>query len=49
MKSCSEDLRIRIVRVVEEGMPESGAARLFGVNLSSVERYARMADWGFVP
>jgi transposase len=47
MKPYSEDLRARIVRVVqEEGMSKSAAARLFGVSLSSVKRYARMADRG---
>ena len=37
---------MRIVRAVQEGMSKSGAARLFGVSLSSVKRYARMADRG---
>ena len=47
MKPYSEDLRVRIVRVIqEEGMSKSAAARLFGVSLSSVKRYARMADRG---
>jgi transposase len=48
MKPYSEDLRVRIVRAVqeEEGTSKSAAARLFGVSLSSVKRYARMADRG---
>src|ERR671912_192405 len=47
MKPYSEDLRVRIVRVVEEeGMSKSAAARLFGVSLSSVKRYARIAGRG---
>ena len=47
MKPYSEDLRTRIVKAVREGgMPKSGAARLFGVSLSSVKRYARIADRG---
>jgi transposase len=46
MKPYSEDLRMRIVKAVEEGMPKSGAARLFGVSLSSVKRYARIASRG---
>jgi transposase len=47
MKPYSEDLRARIVRAVqEEGISKSAPARLFGVSLSSVKRYARMADWG---
>jgi transposase-like protein len=45
MKPYSEDLRVRIVSAVqEESMSKSAAARLFGVSLSSVKRYARMAD-----
>ena len=45
MKPYSEDLRVRIVRAVQdEGISKSAAARLFGVSLSSVKRYARMAD-----
>jgi transposase len=47
MKPYSEDLRVRIVRVVQGGgMSKSAAARLFGVSLSSVKRYARMAHRG---
>ena len=46
MKPYSEDLRIRIVRAVQEGTSKSGAARLFGVSLSSVKRYARIASRG---
>ena len=47
MKPYSEDLRVRIVRAVEEeGMSKSAAARLFGVSLSSVKRYARIAGRG---
>ena len=47
MKPYSEDLRVRIVRAVqEESVSKSAAARLFGVSLSSVKRYARMADRG---
>ena len=47
MKPYSEDLRVRIVKAVQEdGSSKSAAARLFGVSLSSVKRYARMADRG---
>ncbi len=47
MKPYSEDLRVRIVRAIQgEGISKSAAARLFGVSLSSVKRYARMADQG---
>src|ERR687890_921795 len=47
MKPYSEDLRTRIVRAVQEGTSsKSGAARLFGISLSSVKRYARIATRG---
>ena len=46
MKPYSEDLRVRIVKGIREGMSQSGDARLFGVSLSSVKRYARIAGRG---
>jgi transposase len=47
MKPYSEDLRTRIVKAVEVGgMSKSAAARLFGVSLSSVKRYLRLAQRG---
>ena len=46
MKPYSKDLRTRIVKAIEEGISKSGAARLFGVSLSSVKRYARIAGQG---
>ena len=46
MKPYSEDLRVRIVRTVEEGMSKSAAAHLFGVSLSSVKQYMRIAGRG---
>src|SRR5215212_7704497 len=47
MKPYSEDLRVRIVRAVqEESISKFAAARLFGVSLSSVKRYASLADRG---
>ena len=48
MKPYSEHLRASIVRTVqeEEGMAKSVAARLFGVSLSSVKRYVRIAQRG---
>jgi transposase len=47
MKPYSVDLRKRIVKAVEVGsMSKSGAARLFGVSLSSVQRYVRIAKRG---
>lgn len=46
MKPYSEDLRVRIVRAVEDGMSKSATARLFGVSLSSVKRYMRIIQRG---
>jgi transposase len=46
MKPYSEDLRRRIVRAVRDGMSKSSAACLFGVSLSSVKRYFRIAKQG---
>ena len=43
MKPYSEDLRTRIVAAVEDGMPKTQAARLFGVSLSSIKRYCTLA------
>ena len=39
MNAYSEDLRKKIVEVVERGMPKSQAARVFGVGISTVKRY----------
>jgi transposase len=46
MKPYSEDLRLRIVKALQEGTSKSAAARLFGVSLSSVKRYTRVAERG---
>jgi hypothetical protein len=46
MKPYSEDLRMRIVKAVQEDMSKLAAAHLFDVSLSSVKRYARIASWG---
>jgi transposase len=46
MKPYSEDLRTRIIKAVEEGISKSAAARLFGVSLSSVKRYVKIANRG---
>ena len=46
MRPYSEDLRTRIVQALRSGMSKSAAARLFGVSLSSVKRYGRIADRG---
>src|SRR5919107_367849 len=43
MRPYSEDLRKKIVSAVERGMPKTQAARTFGVGLSSVKRYSRLA------
>ena len=46
MKPYSEDLRVKIVQAVRDGMSKSAAACLFGVSLSSVKRYVRIANRG---
>jgi transposase len=46
MKPYSEDLRIRVVKTLRGGMSKSAASRLFAVSLSSVKRYARIAERG---
>jgi transposase len=46
MKADSEDLRQKIVQAVELGMPTAQTARLFGISLSSVKRYAKLARQG---
>ena len=46
MKAYSEDLRKKIVRALLRGTGKSEAARLCGVSLSSVKRYARTAREG---
>lgn len=46
MKPYSEDLRRKLVRAVEGGTSKCAAARLFGVSLSSVKRYLRIAQRG---
>jgi transposase len=46
MKAYSEDLRRKIVKALDRGTNKTQAARLFGVSLSSVKRYAKMAREG---
>jgi transposase len=46
MNAYSEDLRKKIIEALRRGMGKSEAARTFGVSLSSVKRYAKMADEG---
>ena len=46
MKPYSEDLRRQLVRAVEGGTSKCAAARPFGVSLSSVKRYLRIAQRG---
>ena len=43
MKAYSEDLRKKIVEAREHGLNKGEVARLFGVSLSSVKRFSRMA------
>ncbi len=46
MNAYSEDLRKKIVEALRRGTGKSEATRAFGVLLSSVKRYAKMADEG---
>ena len=46
MNAYSEDLRKKIVEALSRGMGKSEAARTFSVSLSSVKRYAHLADEG---
>ena len=46
MNAYSEDLRKKIVEALPRGTGKSEGARSFGVSLSSVKRYARMAEEG---
>jgi transposase len=46
-KPCSEDLRQKVVQAVEQrGTSKSEVARLLGISLSSVMRYAKLASEG---
>ena len=46
MNAYSEDLRKKIVEALRRGATKSEAARSFGVSLSSVKRYAKLAEQG---
>jgi transposase len=46
MNPYSEDLRKKIVEALERGMGKSEAARTFSVSLSSIKRYAKLAEEG---
>jgi transposase len=46
MKAYCEDLRRKIVDAIERGMPNTQAARTFGVGISTVKRYATKAQKG---
>ena len=46
MNAYSEDLRMKIVEALGRGMGKSQAARTFSVSLSSVKRYAKLAQEG---
>jgi transposase len=44
MKAYSEDLPQKVVQAIEQrSMSKSQAARLFGISLSSIKRYAKLA------
>jgi transposase len=46
MNAYSEDLRKKIVEAKERGMPTAEVARAFGLGLSSIKRYAKVAREG---
>jgi transposase len=46
MNPYSEDLRKKIVEALGRGMGKSEAARTFSVSLSSIKRYAKLAEEG---
>jgi transposase len=46
MKAYSGDLSRKVVEALERGTNTSKTTRLFGVSLSAVKRYARMAREG---
>jgi transposase len=46
MNAYSEDLREKIIEALRRGMGKSEAARSFSVSLSSVKRYAKLAEEG---
>jgi transposase len=47
MKAYSEDLSQKVVQTIQQrGTSKSEAARLFGISLSSVKRYTKLADRG---
>jgi transposase len=46
MNAYSEDLRKKIVEALGRGMGKSEAARAFSVSLSSIKRYATLAEEG---
>ncbi len=46
MNPYSEDPRKKIVQALRRGIGKSEAARTFSVSLSSVKRYAKLADEG---
>jgi transposase len=47
MNAYSEDLRQKVVQAVQQrGTSKSEAARLFGISLSSVKRYTKLASEG---
>lgn len=46
MNAYSEDLRMKIVQALRRGRGKSQAARTFSVSLSSVKRYAKLAEEG---
>src|SRR6266700_5889362 len=49
MKAYSQDLRLRVLQAVDDGLPKAAVARRFAVGLTTVKRYlAQRASDGHV-
>jgi transposase len=46
MKQYSVDLRERLLRAIDAGLPQAEAARLFGVGTSTIKRWRRRRERG---
>ena len=44
MRTHSVDLRKKIVDAIRRGRPKAEVARIFGVGISSVKRYTKVAE-----
>ncbi len=42
MNAYSNDLRLKVLDVLDRGLPRKEVARLFGISLSKIERYLKL-------